>query len=155
MKVHMRTGSGELIWQGRIQIGDEPGVYADANYSGLATEFPITLTGYGSGNSTVEFEISSEGASNFGPPYKGHNVTLFGLSEDASNPAVWQKSVIANGQLTSDTFKLTGQLPTGVRYVSLRVEADTSVKPGYYDDFVLTGVTLHAASHYADFGFRA
>ncbi|MTD95600.1 hypothetical protein GIW81_14775 [Hyphomicrobium sp. xq] len=153
MKVHTRTGSGELIWQGRIQIGDEPGVYGDANYSGLAAEFPITLTAFGSGTPTVEFELSAEGASNFGPPYKGHNVTLFALTE--SNPAVWQKAMIAQGQLTSDSFKLAAPLPAGVRYVSLRVEADTSVTPGFYDDFVLTGLTLHAASHYADFGFRA
>jgi hypothetical protein len=40
----MSNQKSELIWAGRIHLGDEPGVYGDAAYTGLATEFPLTLT---------------------------------------------------------------------------------------------------------------
>jgi hypothetical protein len=33
----------ELIWQGRIQVGDEPGVYGDATYSGHMCSVPLTV----------------------------------------------------------------------------------------------------------------
>lgn len=33
----------ELVRQGRIHLGDEPGVYGDASYSGLAVDIPLTL----------------------------------------------------------------------------------------------------------------
>ncbi len=33
----------ELVWEGRIHLGDEPGMYGDAGYSGIALEFPLTL----------------------------------------------------------------------------------------------------------------
>lgn len=40
----MSNQQSELICAGRIHLDDEPGVYGDAAYTGLATEFPITLT---------------------------------------------------------------------------------------------------------------
>ena len=39
----MKNPKDELIWQGRIHLGDEPGVYGDASYSGLCTERPIAV----------------------------------------------------------------------------------------------------------------
>lgn len=33
----------ELIWQGRLQLGDQPGVYGDAAYSGITAELPMTV----------------------------------------------------------------------------------------------------------------
>ncbi len=38
----MKNPQDELIWQGRIHIRDEPGVYGDAAHSGLCTEYPVT-----------------------------------------------------------------------------------------------------------------
>jgi hypothetical protein len=37
------TPQQELVWQGRLHLGDEPGVYGDAAYCGLAAELPLTV----------------------------------------------------------------------------------------------------------------
>lgn len=158
MKLRRAGNAPELIWQGRAQIGDEPGVYGDASYSGLAIALPVTLTDYDSGGKPVEvtFELTAEGASSFGPPYPGHKITVFGFTQvPNSNPPVWEKAVVGEGRLSSDTAAVTARIEPGARYFSVLVEADMTVTPGLYDDFVLTGLSLRATTHYADFGFRA
>jgi hypothetical protein len=42
-EVVMLSPKPELIWQGRIHLGDEAGVFGDAFYSGLTTELPVTM----------------------------------------------------------------------------------------------------------------
>jgi hypothetical protein len=32
-----------FIWEGKIQLGDEPGIYGDAAYSGIGIKLPLTL----------------------------------------------------------------------------------------------------------------
>jgi hypothetical protein len=157
VKLRLQSAMAEMIWQGRVQIGDEPGVYSDANYCGLATELPVTLSEYSSGGGVdVTFEIMAEGASNFGAPYPGHKITIFALKQKpGSNPPVWEKTDVGGGVLVSDTTVVQANIASGTRHVSVRVEADWTVTPGYYDDFVLTGLSMRSTSHYADFGFRA
>jgi hypothetical protein len=157
MKLRVASSAAEMIWQGRVQIGDEPGVYGDASYGGLATELPVTLTQYsGSGVVDVDFDLTAEGASSFGPPYLGHKITVFALTQvPNSNPPVWQKANVGEGTLTSDQATVTASIAPGIRYIGVRVEADVTVTPGFYDDFVLTGLSLRASTHYADFGYRA
>jgi hypothetical protein len=43
MKLRARGNIAEMISR-RMQIGDEPRMYGDANYSGLAIELPVTLS---------------------------------------------------------------------------------------------------------------
>jgi len=46
----MKNPQDELIWQGKIHIGDEPGVYGDAFYSGLCAEHPVTMRPFPGGS---------------------------------------------------------------------------------------------------------
>ena len=39
----MLSSSPELIWKGRIHLGDEPGIFGDAEYAGISLELPVTL----------------------------------------------------------------------------------------------------------------
>jgi hypothetical protein len=151
-------GNPEMIWHGRAHLGDEPGVYGDASYSGLAMEFPVTLTRFGDAReaANVTFELTAEGASSFGPPYQGHKVTVFALDEVAdSDPAAWEKLLVGEGFLRQEPTRVSARIEDGVRYVTVRLEADLSVAPGYYDDVVLTDLAVLSYTHYADFGFRA
>jgi hypothetical protein len=153
----MQANAAELIWRGRTHIGDEPGVYGDACYSGLAIELPVTLREYRAGTGAVDvmFELTAEGARSFGPPYPGQKIMIFALTQvPNSNPPVWQRAEIGEGSLDKDTASVTARIEPGVRYVSVRVEADATVTPGCYDDFVLTGLWLRSTSYYAEFGFR-
>lgn len=150
--------SAELIWEGRFHVGDEPGVYGNAEYAGLAVELPVTLTDYSGagGPADVTFDLTGQGVSNFGPPYPGHKVTVWALTQVASsNPPVWQKQQVSAGVLDADAVSIGVRIEPGIRFVTVRVEADVTVTPGLYDDFVLTGLSLRSTTHYADFGFRA
>jgi hypothetical protein len=40
-----------------------------------------------------------------------------------------------------------------VVYASVRVEADATVQPGSYNDFVVTGLHVLSQTHYASLGF--
>lgn len=33
----------ELVWKGRLHLGDEPGIYGDAAYAGTGVDLPVTL----------------------------------------------------------------------------------------------------------------
>lgn len=157
MKRHVTGSQSELIWKGRVQIGDEPGVYGDASYSGLAIDLPVTLTPLDAGGTpVVSFELTAEDASSFGAPYPGHLVTVREYSQvSGTNPPVWQATDVATGRLTGNALTVSAPLQNSVRFVSVRVEADVTVSPGFYDDFVLTSLSLKSTTHYADFGFRA
>jgi hypothetical protein len=156
MKMRSATTIPELIWQGRMQIGDEPGVYGDAQYSGLAAELPVTITPFQPGTTgDVIFRLGAEGASNFGPPYAGHVVTVFSILADAANPLLWVKKPVAFGNLIGPNVDIGVTVNSGGRYFSVRVEADAAVGPGFYDDFVWNSLSLIADKFYADFGFRS
>ncbi len=91
MKLRTPGNTGELIWQGRVQLGDEPGVYGDADYAGLSFELPVTLTPFMPEGATlvVAFDLTAEGASSFGAPYLGHVVTISEFTQiPGSNPPV-------------------------------------------------------------------
>jgi hypothetical protein len=46
----MMNSNSTFIWQGRIHLGDEPGIYGNANYSGLSMEFPFTIKNFDPAN---------------------------------------------------------------------------------------------------------
>ncbi len=157
MKARGTATADEPVWAGRVHLGDEPGIHGDAQYSGLAFELPVTLTPFHASGKTadVRLALSAEGASSFGAPYLGHVVTVFALVPGGgSSPPVWSKLSVGEGRLTGDALEVRVNLADGQRYVTLRVEVDTAVPPGLYDDFLLRGLTLRSTTHFADLGFR-
>lgn len=158
MRRHVQDTSTEMVWKGRLHIGDEPGMYGDAEYSGLAVELPLILTDYAGGGTPAEvtFDLTAEDASSFGAPYPEHKLTVSALTQVAgSNPPVWGKKIIVEAVLDADTVSIQARIEPSVRHVTVRVAADVTVSPRFYDDFVLTGLSLRSSTHYADFGFRA
>jgi len=133
----------ELIWQGRIQLGDEPGTFTDASYSGLSVEFPITIRRTSiNGSDIVHFVLSAEHVKVF-KPYPGHLVRVF-YYEETGQQYQWQQKPYAEYRLIDLTLEFdidvsTLQLkdPAKNIFVSVCVEVDTTVHPGLYNDFVL------------------
>lgn len=81
----MSNQKSELIWAGRIHLGDDPGVYGDAAYTGLVTEFPITLTKCGTEpQDDISLILSAEDVQVY-EPYPGHQVTVVGYKKIAES----------------------------------------------------------------------
>jgi hypothetical protein len=139
----MLSPQPELVWQGRIHLGDEPGVYGDAFYAGLATEFPLTLERTApTGPDTTTLVLLTADAQTFAG-YPGHLLTVTLYEEDPAQQFHWKKTVLATKYLTSTddnckeiTIDLAGR--PSPSFVSLRIRIDTEVPPGLYDDFVVT-----------------
>ncbi len=128
----MQANAAEMIWRGRTHLGDEPGIYGDASYGGLAIELPVTLREYRAGTGAVDvtFDLTAEGVRSFGPPYPGHTITVFALTQvPHSNPPVWQRATLGESILEKDTASVTARIKPGARFVSVRVEADVTVTP--------------------------
>lgn len=116
MKLRTQANASEMTWQGRTQIGGEPGVYDNASYCWPAIELPATLTDNGGGASAgdVTFELTTEGASSFGPPYSGHSITVFALVQIPDRSLlVWQKARIGEDILDKDTSSVTIRVKHG------------------------------------------
>jgi hypothetical protein len=146
----------ERIWEGRLHLGDEPGVYGDAAYAGLAAELPFTLRRFREGASeddVVEIIVEAQDVRTF-EGYLGHHVIVMGYEANPLASPEWQSRVLARGRLerNSASVELRGDIP---ETVSLRVQVDTDVAPGLYDDFILRRISLRSSSHYASLGFRA
>jgi hypothetical protein len=153
----VKNPQSEAIWNGRLHAGDEPGIHGDADYCGLATELPATLTSFAAAGTPddITFVVIAEGVKIY-PPYPGHKVTVLAFEEIAGSiPPRWRSVVVGEGRLVGDELTVATQNTARRRYFSVRVEIDTEVAPGLYDDFVLTGLALRSTTHYADFGFRA
>jgi len=160
MKVRkMAALEPEMVWEGRLHLGDEPGVYGDAAYTGLATDLPVTLTKWAQPNipDDITFELAANEITIVGH-YPGHLVTVFGYEAippaNPNDPVQWKKIEVGQDRLTTDQITVKTHDTAGKQYFSIRIEVDTTVPPGLYDDFVLLSVHLRSATHYADFGFR-
>lgn len=152
----------ELVWQGRIQLGDEPGTFGDASYSGLSLEFPLTVrnTGAPAAGDSISFFLKAENVKVFSG-YPGHLIKVF-YYQESSTPYHWKQVLYKELRLTSNDLTidvdLTGFKPSSPKkniFVSISVEVDTDVTPGLYNDFVL--LSLKATSdnykYVANFGF--
>jgi hypothetical protein len=156
----MLSPQAELIWQGRIHLGDEPGIFGDADYPGLALELPITLErAPGAQEDTTTLVLRTEGVNTFSG-YPGHLVTVT-LYTPGSQPNVWKETVLTTARLTTADndhknveINLAGQTPP--YRVSVRVRVDTAVPAGLYDDFVFTSLSNKSAdfAFVASFGFH-
>jgi hypothetical protein len=163
-KRHRRHDSGfELIWQGRLHFGDEPGVYGDAHFVGLASEWPLTLHKFdptSTTGGTITFRIQADEVKVFAPSL-GHSVTVTRSVPDpqAGNPYHWTRVVlpiVGANHLSSDVLEFDVALPVDAAtvYLGLRLEVDTSVTPGLLDDFVVRRLTAKSSTHDALLGFQ-
>jgi hypothetical protein len=158
----MRNPQTELIWQGRIHLGDEPGIFGDAAYAGLATELPFTLEKTSStAADTTTLVLSTADVRTFSG-YPGHLISVVLFAENPAQPFHWTETVLATARLSSAdnnrkeiVIDLTGR--TSPYFVSLRVRVDTEVPPGLYDDFVVTRLSNRARdfAFVASLGFNA
>jgi hypothetical protein len=139
----MLSPKPELIWQGRIHLGDEPGVFGDAFYSGLTTELPLTLQKTDpSGADTTTLVVQTQNVETFSG-YPGHLITVVLHEEDPNQQFHFIETTLATERLTGaddNRQEVTVNLANKVSpmFVSVQVRIDTEVPPGLYDDFVVT-----------------
>ncbi|WP_158887712.1 hypothetical protein [Amycolatopsis anabasis] len=158
----MLSTQPELVWQGRIHLGDEPGVYGDADYPGIALELPLTLRKTDpAGPDSTTLVLRTQDVQTF-TGYPGHLITVTAYVPDPADPFHADEQVLATARLTSadnnrkeiplDLGGLTSPI-----FVSVRVRVDTEVPPGLYDDFVVTKLSNQSANFVfvASFGFSA
>ena len=154
----------ELVWQGRLHLGDEPGIYGDAAYSGLAAELPITVQRLDPDDTTEQrfkLVLETESLETFAG-FPGHAITVVIYEPDPTNPMRFVERILARDvflgadndrkEVTVDVGKERGPF-----LLSVRLRCDTSVMPGLYDDFVWRKLSLLASNHafFASFGFDA
>jgi hypothetical protein len=153
-----------LLWQGKLHLGDATAVYGDAPYVGLSIEFPLEVFPYppdDQASDGVSILIEAEGVRVF-PGYPGHLVTVIGYTgvqaENSSKPPNWTEKVLAQGRLNDEDRKIELRLPSIdelPRFMSVRLRIDTTVAPGLYDELVLTRLALKSRTHYGFLGFRS
>ncbi|GII85641.1 hypothetical protein Ssi03_36310 [Sphaerisporangium siamense] len=130
---------GELIWQGKVHLGDEPGIYGDATFAGGAIEFPITLQRTSApGDAKTVLVVETQDAQNF-TGYPGHSIKAILHVVDTTTFKA-REVVLATRRLTDNRrevpIDLTGY--TGPYFVSVQVRQDETVPPGAQDDFLVT-----------------
>jgi hypothetical protein len=147
----------DLLWQGRIHLGDEIGVYDDARYSGTCFDLPIQLFPFRGEikEADITFLVVAEGMQEFNS-YPGHRLAILARLENEGNPGHWlikplaESRMKANGEITAE-ISLRGRVP---EYISLLVEVDTELPPGMYDEVVVRRVSMISKTHYGLTGFR-
>jgi hypothetical protein len=152
----MKNPSDELIWQGRIHLGDEPGVYGDASYSGLCMELPVTFHAFDptNPNEDIKLELEAEDV-NVYSGYPGHLITIFGYEPDpTSGPYKWKQITLYSTTMTSNNTQVTLVSLKNHIFVSFQIRVDTTVKAGLYNDFVVVRLSLRSKTHYAVVGFQ-
>ncbi|WP_067460940.1 hypothetical protein [Actinomadura macra] len=138
----MLSTQPELVWQGRIHLGDEPGVYGDASYSGLALDLPLTLQKTDpAGPDSTTLQVVTEHVATFAT-YPGHLITVILYEPDPGQPGHFNEVILATTRLTSaDNNRADIAVNLANRAlparVSVRVQVDTDVPPGLYNDFVV------------------
>lgn len=158
----MLSPQAELIWQGRIHLGDEPGIYGDSSYTGLAVELPITLYQTSSpGPESTTLILRTKDARTF-PGYPGHVIRVTLYEPDPTNPNQFREETLAAERLTTadqDLQELSISLAgrTSPYYLSVAVRIDTTVPPGLYDDFIVRSLSNRSEGFrfVASFGFHS
>jgi hypothetical protein len=159
---HPRTA--ELIWRGRIHLGDEPGIYGDANYAGLTTELPFmvfrseTVSG---GSTSLRVRLEAKYVSTF-DPYPGHIVCVIQHepTDQADSSKAWTERELARLALKDKASEVVipidaSYLSNRRNYLSIRVRVDTTIRPGLYNDFLVTALSIEAPgfNFFGAFGF--
>ena len=145
----------ERIWEGRLHLGDEPGIYGDAAYAGLAIELPITLHRHSqtrAEDESVEIIIEAQDVKVF-EGYQGHEIRVIGFFSDPGAKPEWSSRTLATEVLARNnaSITITGEIPA---HISISIRVATDVGPGLFDDFVVRRLSMRSSSHYASLGFR-
>ena len=152
----------ELIWQGRIHLGDEPGIYGDAYYNGICAELPITI--YRLEPTQIEDKafkliLETENVKTY-PGYPGHEISVFIYEPDPNQQDHSVERKLASSRLTdADNNRKEIEIQPGTAkspfWLTVKLRNDTSVNPGLYDDFVWVKLSLLSDdfTYYASFGF--
>lgn len=154
-----RNPQSELVWQGRIHLGDEPGVYGDSQYSGLAAELPLVVTRLDQTASQFSLILDTESLETFAN-YPGHDISVVRFVDDPAAPFHSIEQSIANAKFTGadnnrKVVPVTVGADPGPFRIAVRLRIDTTVNPGFYDDFVWLRLSLQAVnfSFVGGFGF--
>jgi hypothetical protein len=155
------TSQQELIWQGRLHLGDEPGIYGDASYAGLCGELPFTVTRSDPAGHQFKVVLTTSDLSTF-DNYPGHEITVISYVPDPTQPFRSIEEVLATARFVSadqNAKQVTVNVGTasGPFRLSVRLRIDTTANPGLYDDFVWTRLSLKAVNFqfFASFGFSS
>ena len=152
----------ELIWQGRIHLGDEPGIYGDAYYNGICAELPITI--YRLEPTQIEDKafkliLETENVKTY-QGYPGHEISVFIYEPDPNQQDHSVERKLASSRLTdADNNRKEIEIQPGTAkspfWLTVKLRNDTSVNPGLYDDFVWVKLSLLSDdfTYYASFGF--
>ena len=152
----------ELVWQGRLHLGDEPGVYGDASYCGITAELPLTVQRLDASDTTAtSFRIilDTEALQTFsGSP--GHEITILIYEPDPGQQFRLIERTLASARFTGNDNNhkeiiVNVGSETGPFRISVRFRCDTTVTPGLYDDFIWQKLSLLAEkfAFFASFGF--
>ena len=154
----------ELIWQGRIHLGDEPGIYGDAHYSGICAEFPITiyrLEPSQTNNTPFNLVLETEDLNTYNG-YPGHAITIIIYEPDPNQQFHSVERVLAQGLFISadnnrKEIEVKPGTATGPFSITIKLRSDTSTNPGLYDDFIWIRLSLISPNYtyYASFGFKS
>jgi len=151
----------EMIWQGRLHLGDEPGIFGDAAYTGLSAELPFTI--FRSDPTAQEFKLVLHTADvDTFQGYPGHEITVFTYLPDPAQQFHSIQQVLATARLLSadhDTKEVSVNVGSGPGpfFLSVRLRVDTTVNPGLYDDFIWRRLSLKVSNvqFFASFGFSS
>ncbi len=156
----MLSTQSEFIWEGRQHLGDEPGIYGDAAYSGIALEFPLTLRKIDpAGADATTLVLRTQDVQTFAG-YPGHLISVTAYEPDPNDPNHAIETVLATERLNGADnnskeldLDLAGIASPAI--VSVRVRVDTAVPPGLYDDFLVTKLLNQSVNFtfVASFGF--
>ncbi|MBL8625631.1 MAG: hypothetical protein JNK64_30245 [Myxococcales bacterium] len=153
---------GELVWRGRLHLGSDPGVYGDATYVGLATEWAVTLhnfkvEGAQDPSPEVTFVLEADDVAIYGAA-KGHAVTLWLYQPDPAQQFAWMRAplpIVSGDRLAASPHKIVARVPArGPLRIGINLHVEETIHPGLYDDFVATRIGLIAKTHYASLGFE-
>lgn len=154
----MKHSDPELVWQGRLHLGDGPGVYGDAPYAGLNVELPFTVRRFPDAQGTAlgTLMVETEGLQ-ARTGQSSPNLSVVRYARDAD--AHWDGGILLEQPLTGEMT--TVQLNLGNAGVtdeplalSVRLRTNTDAQPGLYADFVLVALRFDCATHYASLGFQ-
>ena len=137
----------ELVWKGRL--GDEPGVYGDAAYSGIALELPLTLRKAdpaGPDITTLVLRTQDLCWVSRSPYYSD------AYQPDPDDPAHATETVLTTERLTSATITVRRLSSTLPGLTPRRLSAFESgwiraeVPRGLYDNFVVSRLLNSSAN---------
>lgn len=152
----------DLVWQGRVHLGDEPGQYGDAVYCGLAFAVPITLyrTVHEDTPVVATFVLEAEDV-DVRRGYPGHLIAITEFVPGSSKSGKWKERPFGDEARLTDhdhcVKRISVQIPPGENrlFVSLGIKVDTSAAAGMYDDFIVRRIRFQTPGEefYARLGF--